>query len=146
MRHLSFQAAGGVSFFVGLQKPPPPPTTNHSALFGPQNQKLLCFHQSADVCRRLFRAASETHQNLNRMAMTGAGIDRHLFCLYVVSQYLGVESPFLKEVFFCFVLFFRNAHMTSSLSVFSVFWVPSGIIRALETVHQSDIHPAGGAV
>lgn len=30
--------------------------------------------------------------------MTGAGIDRHLFCLYVVSKYLGVESPFLKEV------------------------------------------------
>ncbi|KAK5620822.1 Carnitine O-palmitoyltransferase 1, liver isoform [Crenichthys baileyi] len=32
------------------------------------------------------------------MAMTGAGIDRHLFCLYLVSKYLGVESPFLKEV------------------------------------------------
>jgi len=31
--------------------------------------------------------------------MTGAGIDRHLFCLYVVSKYLGVESPFLKEVY-----------------------------------------------
>ena len=33
-----------------------------------------------------------------RDAMTGAGIDRHLFCLYVVSKYLGIESPFLKEV------------------------------------------------
>lgn len=33
-----------------------------------------------------------------RLAMTGAGIDRHLFCLYVVSKYLGVESPFLAEV------------------------------------------------
>ncbi|XP_053720643.1 carnitine O-palmitoyltransferase 1, liver isoform-like isoform X1 [Synchiropus splendidus] len=54
--------------------------------------------ESADVCRRLFRAASEKHQHLYRMAMTGAGIDRHLFCLYVVSKYLGVESPFLKEV------------------------------------------------
>lgn len=30
--------------------------------------------------------------------MTGSGIDRHLFCLYVVSKYLAVESPFLKEV------------------------------------------------
>ena len=30
--------------------------------------------------------------------MTGQGIDRHLFCLYVVSRYLGVDSPFLKEV------------------------------------------------
>uniref|UniRef100_A0AAQ5ZIH9 carnitine O-palmitoyltransferase n=1 Tax=Amphiprion ocellaris TaxID=80972 RepID=A0AAQ5ZIH9_AMPOC len=47
---------------------------------------------------RLFRAASEKHQQLYRMAMTGGGIDRHLFCLYVVSKYLGVESPFLKEV------------------------------------------------
>uniref|UniRef100_A0A671X9L8 carnitine O-palmitoyltransferase n=1 Tax=Sparus aurata TaxID=8175 RepID=A0A671X9L8_SPAAU len=46
----------------------------------------------------LFRLASERHQNLYRLAMTGAGIDRHLFCLYVVSKYLGVESPFLKEV------------------------------------------------
>ena len=42
--------------------------------------------------------ASEKHQNLYRLAMTGSGIDRHLFCLYVVSKYLGVESPFLKEV------------------------------------------------
>lgn len=32
------------------------------------------------------------------MAMTGKGIDRHLFCLYVVSKYLGVDSAFLKEV------------------------------------------------
>uniref|UniRef100_A0A8C6V652 carnitine O-palmitoyltransferase n=1 Tax=Neogobius melanostomus TaxID=47308 RepID=A0A8C6V652_9GOBI len=47
---------------------------------------------------RLLRLASEGHQNLYRMAMTGAGIDRHLFCLYVVSKYLGVDSPFLKEV------------------------------------------------
>ncbi|XP_026206936.1 carnitine O-palmitoyltransferase 1, liver isoform-like [Anabas testudineus] len=54
--------------------------------------------EAADVCRRLFRAASEKHQLLYRLAMTGAGIDRHLFCLYVVSKYLGVESPFLKEV------------------------------------------------
>lgn len=54
--------------------------------------------EPADVCRRLFRAASEKHQQLYRMAMTGAGIDRHLFCLYVVSKYLGVECPFLKEV------------------------------------------------
>uniref|UniRef100_A0AAZ3REQ0 carnitine O-palmitoyltransferase n=1 Tax=Oncorhynchus tshawytscha TaxID=74940 RepID=A0AAZ3REQ0_ONCTS len=50
------------------------------------------------VCRRLLRQASEKHQNLYKHAMTGAGIDRHLFCLYVVSKYLGVDSPFLKEV------------------------------------------------
>ncbi|XP_049614233.1 carnitine O-palmitoyltransferase 1, liver isoform-like isoform X1 [Syngnathus scovelli] len=68
--------------------------TNESSAF----VKALEGGESADVCRRLFRTASEKHQNLYRMAMTGAGIDRHLFCLYIVSQYLGVESPFLKEV------------------------------------------------
>lgn len=47
---------------------------------------------------RLFKIASEKHQHMYRLAMTGAGIDRHLFCLYVVSKYLAVESPFLKEV------------------------------------------------
>ncbi|KAG5839094.1 hypothetical protein ANANG_G00201280 [Anguilla anguilla] len=47
---------------------------------------------------KLFKAAAEKHQQLYRLAMTGKGIDRHLFCLYVVSKYLGVDSPFLKEV------------------------------------------------
>uniref|UniRef100_A0A671S504 carnitine O-palmitoyltransferase n=1 Tax=Sinocyclocheilus anshuiensis TaxID=1608454 RepID=A0A671S504_9TELE len=51
-----------------------------------------------EVCRRLFRTAAEKHQHLYKMAMTGGGIDRHLFCLYLVSKYLGEESPFLKEV------------------------------------------------
>lgn len=31
-------------------------------------------------------------------AMRGEGIDRHLFCLYLTSKYLELESPFLKEV------------------------------------------------
>nr|XP_043906778.1 carnitine O-palmitoyltransferase 1, liver isoform [Solea senegalensis] len=60
--------------------------------------KALDGGEAEEQCRHLFRLASEKHQNLYRMAMTGAGIDRHLFCLYVVSKYLGVESPFLKEV------------------------------------------------
>ncbi|KAM6450535.1 palmitoyl thioesterase CPT1C isoform 1-T1 [Liasis olivaceus] len=47
---------------------------------------------------RLFRVAAEKHQSLYRQAMIGAGIDRHLFCLYVVSKYLGLDSPFLREV------------------------------------------------
>lgn len=33
-----------------------------------------------------------------RLAMTGAGIDRHLFCLYIVSKVMGIDSPFLKQV------------------------------------------------
>ncbi|KAM5248016.1 carnitine O-palmitoyltransferase 1, liver isoform [Ctenodactylus gundi] len=54
--------------------------------------------QTVEQKLKLFKVASEKHQLLYRLAMTGAGIDRHLFCLYVVSKYLAVESPFLKEV------------------------------------------------
>ncbi|XP_062403002.1 carnitine O-palmitoyltransferase 1, muscle isoform [Sardina pilchardus] len=46
----------------------------------------------------LFRKASEKHQHMYRLAMTGGGIDRHLFCLYIVSKLLGIDSPFLKQV------------------------------------------------
>ncbi|XP_061825134.1 carnitine O-palmitoyltransferase 1, muscle isoform isoform X1 [Nerophis lumbriciformis] len=46
----------------------------------------------------LFQKAAEQHQNMYRLAMTGSGIDRHLFCLYILSKYLGLDSPFLKQV------------------------------------------------
>uniref|UniRef100_A0A8C4HD39 Carnitine O-palmitoyltransferase 1, muscle isoform n=1 Tax=Dicentrarchus labrax TaxID=13489 RepID=A0A8C4HD39_DICLA len=46
----------------------------------------------------IFRKAADKHQNMYRLAMTGSGIDRHLFCLYIVSKYLGVDSPFLTKV------------------------------------------------
>ncbi|XP_054029865.1 carnitine O-palmitoyltransferase 1, muscle isoform isoform X4 [Dryobates pubescens] len=48
--------------------------------------------------QKLFQLAATKHQQLYRLAMTGAGIDRHLFCLYIVSRYLGVRSPFLDQV------------------------------------------------
>lgn len=47
----------------------------------------------------LLMAAANQHQLGYQDAMCGRGIDRHLFCLYVVSKYLEIESPFLKEVF-----------------------------------------------
>ncbi|XP_028162157.1 carnitine O-palmitoyltransferase 1, liver isoform [Ostrinia nubilalis] len=47
----------------------------------------------------LFVKASQRHQLGYQDAMSGRGIDRHLFCLYVVSKYLELESPFLQEVF-----------------------------------------------
>ncbi|XP_060521132.1 carnitine O-palmitoyltransferase 1, liver isoform isoform X2 [Cylas formicarius] len=47
---------------------------------------------------RLLREACDVHQRSSKDAMCGKGIDRHLFCLYVVSKYLEVESPFLREV------------------------------------------------
>lgn len=46
----------------------------------------------------LLRKACVRHQRGYQDTMCGKGIDRHLFCLYVVSKYLEVDSPFLKEV------------------------------------------------
>lgn len=46
----------------------------------------------------LLLQACKTHQIGYQNAMCGKGIDRHLFCLYVVSKYLEVDSQFLREV------------------------------------------------
>lgn len=92
------------------------PHINHTVvIFNLRYAAHVLLHQTADVCRRLFHAASEKHQLLYRMAMTGAGIDRHLFCLYVVSKYLGLESPFLKEVS---VLPFVTLFISGSMSIY----------------------------
>jgi len=45
----------------------------------------------------LLRIASETHQQSYRDCMTGKGIDRHLFALYVVSQGMDIKSNFLEK-------------------------------------------------
>ena len=42
--------------------------------------------------------ATDRHATSYKKAMTGEGIDRHLFCLYVVSKYLNLDSPFLSKV------------------------------------------------
>ncbi|CAM6031347.1 unnamed protein product, partial [Sphagnum compactum] len=47
---------------------------------------------------KLLKEACLRHQRGYQDAMCGKGIDRHLFCLYVVSKYLEADSPFLKEV------------------------------------------------
>jgi carnitine O-palmitoyltransferase 1, liver isoform len=46
---------------------------------------------------RLMNEACKRHQQGYLDAMCGRGVDRHLFCLYVVSKYLEVESPFLRD-------------------------------------------------
>jgi len=46
----------------------------------------------------LLGKACQHHQRGYQDAMVGRGIDRHLFCLYVISKYLEIDSPFLKEV------------------------------------------------
>lgn len=42
--------------------------------------------------------ATDHHAHSYKLAMTGKGIDRHLFCLYVMSKYLKIDSPFLSKV------------------------------------------------
>jgi len=46
---------------------------------------------------KLLQAACEVHQDSYRNAMSGKGVDRHLFTLYCVSVGFGIESPFLKN-------------------------------------------------
>lgn len=53
---------------------------------------------SAEEKIALLRKACQIHQKGYQDAMVGKGIDRHLFCLYVISKYLELDSPFLKEV------------------------------------------------
>nr|XP_022908383.1 carnitine O-palmitoyltransferase 1, liver isoform isoform X1 [Onthophagus taurus] len=53
---------------------------------------------SNDERVRLLWAACNNHQSAYQDAMCGKGIDRHLFCLYVISKYLELESPFLQKV------------------------------------------------
>lgn len=53
---------------------------------------------SDDTRGALLRQAAEIHVDRYRSAMKGEGIDRHLFCLYVVSVWRNVRSEFLSEV------------------------------------------------
>ncbi|XP_075393122.1 palmitoyl thioesterase CPT1C isoform X2 [Tenrec ecaudatus] len=46
----------------------------------------------------LFRLAVDKHQALLKAAMSGQGVDRHLFALYIVSRFLHLQSPFLAQV------------------------------------------------
>eukprot|EP00127_Corallochytrium_limacisporum_P005425 Clim_evm37s204 gene=Clim_evmTU37s204 len=45
----------------------------------------------------LMRKAADRHQRYYRDAMSGKGVDRHLFALYVASRGMGVDSDFLKS-------------------------------------------------
>lgn len=44
----------------------------------------------------LLATAAERHQKYSHDAMTGKGVDRHLFALYVVSIGKSIDSPFLQ--------------------------------------------------
>lgn len=109
----------------------------------------FCFCAQKAQRLALFRKAADKHQNMYRLAMTGSGIDRHLFCLYIVSKYLGVDSPFLKKVrtaISCLLLYCYLTH-NYVLTTILLSYLPSfitaiclllGAFRALEVVHQPD--------
>eukprot|EP00946_MAST-07B_sp_MAST-7B-sp1_P000496 g496.t1 len=46
--------------------------------------------------RQLLRKACARHTSITIDAMSGHGLDRHLFALYVVATGMGEDSPFLK--------------------------------------------------
>lgn len=46
----------------------------------------------------LLKKACDYHTLVIQKAMCGEGVDRHLFCLYIISRYLEAENDFLKEV------------------------------------------------
>jgi len=54
--------------------------------------------QTREERLRLLRLAATRHQQLYRDAMSGKGIDRHLFALYVVQRYLEEESALMSKV------------------------------------------------
>ncbi|XP_043292907.1 carnitine O-palmitoyltransferase 1, brain isoform isoform X4 [Cervus canadensis] len=65
----------------------------------PQPQRLHWDLPDKDAqCLALFRLAVDKHQALLKAAMSGQGVDRHLFALYIVSQFLRLQSPFLDQV------------------------------------------------
>lgn len=71
------------------------PVTQESCAFA----KAMCNPAASnDERKALLQAAVETHVVNFKDSMVGRGIDRHLFSLYVVSLWRGVNSQFLKEV------------------------------------------------
>lgn len=61
--------------------------------------KAMCdSNATIEERKETFKVAAEFHVQQIRDAMTGKGVDRHIFCLYVVSKYLEIDIPFLHEV------------------------------------------------
>jgi carnitine O-palmitoyltransferase 1 len=84
----------------------------------------------------LMNKAADAHQELYRLAMTGGGVDRHLFALYVVSKGKSVQSAFLNEA------------LGSSLWRLSTSQQPQGQASKLWDMrteeHQAYLSPGGG--
>lgn len=70
------------------------PATVESAAFV---KSMLDKSKTKDEQKKALAAAGQRHQESYRLCMTGKGVDRHLFALYIVSKGVGVDSPFLKR-------------------------------------------------
>ncbi|XP_068959430.1 palmitoyl thioesterase CPT1C isoform X2 [Petaurus breviceps papuanus] len=91
---LTYEACVTRSFHEGRTETVRPCTTEACAFVRAMEDPRLTDAQRL----ALFRVAAERHWALCRAALTGEGIDRHLFCLYLVSQLLCLPSPFLTQV------------------------------------------------
>lgn len=91
---LTYEASMTRLFREGRTETVRPCTVESSAWVLAMNDKGT----STEERINLLQTACKQHQVGYQDAMCGKGIDRHLFCLYVVSKYLEVDSPFLKEV------------------------------------------------
>ncbi|XP_076265090.1 carnitine O-palmitoyltransferase whd isoform X1 [Rhynchophorus ferrugineus] len=91
---LTYEAAMTRLFREGRTETVRPCTIESSAWVKAMDDKNTSVEKKVE----LLRVACTTHQRAYKDAMCGKGIDRHIFCLYVVSKYLEVDSPFIKEV------------------------------------------------
>ncbi|XP_051161929.1 carnitine O-palmitoyltransferase 1, liver isoform isoform X1 [Leptopilina boulardi] len=91
---LTYEASMTRLFREGRTETVRPCTNESSAWVKAMEDKT----KTVDERLKLLNEAVKVHQLGYQNAMVGNGIDRHLFCLYVVSKYLEVDSPFLKEV------------------------------------------------
>lgn len=91
---LTYEASMTRLFREGRTETVRPCTIESSAWVRAMNDSSTSTKQRIELLQK----ACDRHQIAYQDAMCGQGIDRHLFCLYVVSKYLEVESPFLQEV------------------------------------------------
>jgi carnitine O-palmitoyltransferase 1 len=93
---LTYEASMTRLFREGRTETVRPVTCDSAAFVRAMNDGNMSKKDKIDLMKK----ASAVHQKGYQDAMCGKGIDRHLFCLYVISKYLEVDSPFLKEVRF----------------------------------------------
>ncbi|XP_064397263.1 carnitine O-palmitoyltransferase 1, liver isoform-like isoform X2 [Halichondria panicea] len=91
---LTYEASMTRLFLEGRTETVRPVTMESTAFV-----RAMCDPNASNEEREcLLRVAVDRHALSYKLAMTGKGVDRHLFCLYVMSRYLKLESPFLAKV------------------------------------------------